>query len=102
MMGSDNKIATLVYDLNDYIQDKALHYDSEVFWQSLYGGPHGRSGDNTDLMNSDPHQASHWKGRVLMQIEREKQFVPKSKDNSKTSGPEIKECHIDTDALENA
>ena len=31
-VGFDNKIATLIYDMNDYIQNKNDDFDSGIYW----------------------------------------------------------------------
>ena len=39
----------------------------------------GKSGDNTNKMNSNPELGSTWKGRILMQITAEKTENPQIK-----------------------
>ena len=41
----------------------------------MYGAHVGYSGKSTDMMNKDPHKASCWKGRVLMEYWVELKFV---------------------------
>ena len=49
------------------------------FWKNIYGAPLDKSGENTNLMNSNPDLGSTWKGRILMQVVAEKTDKPQIK-----------------------
>lgn len=71
-MVNDEIVGSLLFNLKDCI-DKL---NGKFFWKNVYGAPLGRSGANTDLMNSNPEGASTWKGRILMQVTAEKTEKP--------------------------
>ena len=72
----DDIVGTMVFNIKDYINEKAEGPTSKFFWKNIYGSPLGVSGKNTDLMNTNPELASHWKGRILMQAVAEKTEKP--------------------------
>jgi hypothetical protein len=72
----DEIVGTMVFNLKDYIDEKNGEPCSRFFWKNIYGSPLGVSGANTNLMNSNPDLASHWKGRILMQAVAEKTEKP--------------------------
>jgi hypothetical protein len=45
----------------------------------MYGAHIGYSGKSTEMMNKDPHKASCWKGRILMEYWVEDCKFPKFK-----------------------
>jgi hypothetical protein len=62
----DEIVGSLIFNINEYIDEKATGPTSKIFWKNIYGSPLGVSGANTDSMNNNPDLASHWKGRILM------------------------------------
>lgn len=68
----DEVVGSLLFNLKDCID----HLNGKFFWKNVYGAPLGKSGANTDLMNSNPEGASTWKGRILMQVTAEKTEKP--------------------------
>lgn len=64
---NDEIVGSLLFNLKEYMNQKNGLY----FWKNLYGAHLGYSGENTNLMNSNPDVASNWKGRVLMQVTAE-------------------------------
>lgn len=81
-----NKIVLQLYDEDNLTSELAattelsiksmLKYDqsnpnlkvkSQCKWINLYGAPTGRSGSNTHLMNTNPEEASNWKGRICIE-----------------------------------
>lgn len=69
---SDEIVGSLLFNLKECINQR----NGKFFWKNVYGAPVGYSGDNTNLMNANPDIASHWKGRVLMQVTAEKSDKP--------------------------
>ena len=68
----DEVVGSLLFNLKDCIGS----LNGKFFWKNIYGEPLGKSGANTDMMNSNPEAASTWKGRVLMQVSAEKTEKP--------------------------
>lgn len=69
---NDEIVGSLLFNLKECIGAK----NGTFFWKNIYGSPLGCSGNNTDLMNSNPDVASTWKGRILMQVTAEKTDKP--------------------------
>lgn len=61
------------------------------FWKDIYGSAPNVSGKHTDEMNTVPEIASHWKGRILMQVTAEK-----------TDKPEMKLKNVEDDIMKKA
>ena len=68
-------IGTVTLNWHDIQAGKYADY----FWVNIYRAPLDVSGENTDKMNSQPHTASYWGGRVLLKITTEKIKKPKTK-----------------------
>jgi len=58
----DEVVGSILFNLKEIVQNK----NGDFFWKNIYGSPLGVSGQNVDLMNSNPEIASTWKGRILM------------------------------------
>jgi len=60
-----------------------MRYGSEekthMKWVNLYGGPNGKKGIVFEHMNSNPEDASEWKGRILVAYYCQKIKIPVSK-----------------------
>jgi hypothetical protein len=50
--------------------------NGRYFWKNIYGSPLDCSGKHVDRMNDNPHSASLWKGRILMQVFAERTEKP--------------------------
>ena len=46
-------------------------------WENIYGAPPDTDGDVADKMNDNPEIASHWRGRMLLEISCEECDKPK-------------------------
>ena len=68
----DEIVGSIIFNLKECIESK----NGSFFWKNIYGAPLGKSGENTDKMNSNPDLASTWKGRILMQVVAEKTEKP--------------------------
>jgi hypothetical protein len=68
----DEVVGSLLFNLKDCIGS----LNGKFFWKNIYGAPVGKSGENTDMMNSSPESASTWKGRLLMSVTAEKTEKP--------------------------
>ena len=71
-MTKDEIVGSILFNLKDCIDN----LNGKYFWKNVYGAPIGKSGENTDLMNTNPEVASTWKGRILMQVIAEKTEKP--------------------------
>jgi hypothetical protein len=69
---SDEIVGSIIFNLKECV----TYRDGVFFWKNIYGAPLGKSGSNTDKMNSNPDLGSTWKGRILMQITAEKTEAP--------------------------
>ena len=52
---------------------------SQLRWLNLYGGPNDKSGATKKWMDNNPHGATEWKGRILVEYYCEEDKYPKSK-----------------------
>lgn len=94
----DEIVGSLLFNLKDCIGP----LNGKYFWKNIYGAPLGKSGENTDAMNSSPEVASTWKGRILMHVSAEKTEKPLckmqalSKKDLEDAKPsfELKDYHI--------
>jgi hypothetical protein len=64
---SDDIIGSMSFELNK-ILDRCDTDDCKWKWKDIYGAAPDVGGKHTDLMNSFPEYASHWRGRILMQV----------------------------------
>ena len=58
----DEIVGSIIFNLKDCIEKR----NGLFFWKNIYGAPLDKSGENTNMMNSNPDIASTWKGRILM------------------------------------
>ena len=85
----DEVIGSLLFDIQKIVDGE---YNDKFFWANIYGSPLGQSNSQAKRdMNENPEYASHWKGRVLMQIEC-----------FKTEKPKAKVCNIDDELITQA
>ena len=50
---------------------------SLYMWENIYGAPDDTKGDVAEKMNDNPEMASHWRGRMLLEISSEECDKPK-------------------------
>jgi hypothetical protein len=62
----DDLVGSMSFDVQQIIKDSKG--GKPWFWKDIYGAASGVSGSDTDKMNCVPEIASHWKGRILMQV----------------------------------
>jgi C2 domain len=72
---ADEIVGSIIFNLKDCINI----LNGKMFWKNIYGAPLGKSGENTNRMNSNPELGSTWKGRILMQVTAEKTEAPQIK-----------------------
>ena len=69
-IGYDNQIGSLLFSVKKLV--KKVHSvpgDSFFEWYSVYGAPPDSDNDKVaDQMNDNPEMASHWRGRMLVQV----------------------------------
>lgn len=82
----DEVVGSILFNLKECIGP----LNGKFFWKNIYGAPVDKSGENTDLMNSNPEGASTWKGRILMKVEAHKTERPvcKSQEIPEEEGKE--------------
>ena len=51
--------------------------ESMYIWENIYGAPPDTDGDVADKMNDNPEMASHWRGRMLLEISCVEEDKPK-------------------------
>ncbi len=68
----DEVVGSILFNLKECIGP----LNGKFFWKNIYGAPLDKSGENTELMNSNPEGASTWKGRILMKVEAHKTERP--------------------------
>ena len=69
---NDEIVGSLLFNLKEYMKN----LNGKYFWKNIYGAHLGYSGENTNMMNSNPEVASNWKGRILMQVTAEQTEKP--------------------------
>lgn len=87
----DDDIGAISFDIAKILQASEESDEFPWYWNDVYGSALGVSGKNTNIMNRMPEKASHWKGRILMQVGVEK-----------TERPEMKLNRVDEDILAEA
>jgi len=70
---------SISFDVVDIIKQAQKNDGSDWLWKDIYGSALGVSGKSTDEMNKVPEIASHWKGRILMNVVAEKTDKPEMK-----------------------
>jgi hypothetical protein len=81
----DEIVGSILFNLKECMND----LNGKFFWKNIYGCPLSCSGNNSDMMNSNPEVASTWKGRVLMQV-----------TSMKTEKPQCKQLKLDKKEVE--
>ena len=76
---SDDIVGSVSFDVVDIIKQSQKNDGSDWLWKDIYGSALGVSGKSTDEMNKVPEIASHWKGRILMNVVAEKTDKPEMK-----------------------
>jgi hypothetical protein len=71
--------ATMVFETKDIIENK-IGKNGLIHWKNFYGSPMNQSNSKEKrMMNENPTVASHWKGRVLVQVLAEETDKPLAK-----------------------
>ena len=76
---SDDMIGSIAFKIHEILQDSKENKEFPWKWRDIYGAPSGVSGKHTDEMNKTPEIASHWRGRILMQVVCKETDSPKMK-----------------------
>lgn len=91
---SDTQIGSLVLSIKKLMKKlEANEGESFYMWENIYGAPPDTSGDVADMMNDNPEMASHWRGRMLLQIWCEEDDKPKK--GVQKLEPEVKEMAVE-------
>jgi len=76
---SDDLFGSIGFNIAKYIERSRENQKSEWLWKDIYGSAHNVSGTWTSKMNRIPEIASHWKGRICMQVVAEETEKPEMK-----------------------
>lgn len=75
---SDTQIGSLVLSIKKLVAKLAENETTTMYmWENIYGAPPETDGDVADKMNDNPEIASHWRGRMLLEISCEECDKPK-------------------------
>ena len=75
---SDTQIGSLVLSIKKLVAKLAEAQTTTMYmWENIYGAPPDTDGDVADKMNDNPEIASHWRGRMLLEISCEECDKPK-------------------------
>ena len=75
---SDTQIGSLVLSIKKLMaMIKENNGEPLYMWENIYGAPPDTSGDVAEKMNDNPEMASHWRGRMLLEINCEECDKPK-------------------------
>lgn len=69
-------VGSMSFEIHKIIKITKEKEEFPWFWKDIYGSALDVSGKHTDEMNKVPEIASHWKGRILMQVAVEKTDKP--------------------------
>ena len=88
---SDTQIGSLVLSIKKLM---AMFKESETtslyMWENIYGAPPDTDGDVAEKMNDNPEMASHWRGRMLLEITCEE--CDKPKKGVEKLAPDVREA----------
>lgn len=76
---SDDIIGSMSFEIHTILQRTRDDNQFPWLWKDIYGAAPDVSGKHTDEMNLVPESASHWRGRILMQVTCEKSDKPEMK-----------------------
>lgn len=66
---SDTQIGSLLLSIKKLMAMLKDHGGESMYiWENIYGAPPDTDGDVADKMNDNPEMASHWRGRMLLEI----------------------------------
>jgi len=65
---ADDTVGSMAFELHEILREAKRTHQFPWFWKDIYGAAPDVSGTHTDEMNKVPEYASHWRGRILMQV----------------------------------
>lgn len=88
---SNDIVGSMCFELHEILRRANESNEFPWMWKDIYGAAPGVTGEHTDLMNTIPEYASHWRGRILMQVVCEM-----------TENPQMKLMNVSEDVIEQA
>lgn len=64
----DDIVGSMCFELQEILRRANETNEFPWLWKDIYGAAPGVTGEHTDKMNTIPEYASHWRGRILMQV----------------------------------
>lgn len=89
---NNDLVGSFNFDWDEILDGKYI----DLFWANIYGAPPGISNDSSAIMNNVAERASHWRGRVLLKLEVERNVKQAVETVQRVQDPEIEVYVRDT------